>query len=85
MFPMACDEAGVDGSFYGARALRALALRILRTEKKPVDPDLVRAREIVSDASKDDALAIAYSKGNRDSDMVIRCVVTALKEGRKHG
>jgi len=67
-------------------SLYALALRILRTETPPVDPDLIRAREIAAkyyDEIRAFTVAEHTRKGEADLCSHVQIAILALKEGRK--
>lgn len=92
---MACDEANsglpckawlVAGVTHYNSAIYALALRILRTETPPVDPDLIRARKLMTEFYEADGSKMAAQaalNGELDNNACIKAVLVALKEGRK--
>lgn len=82
---MACAEANARGATYivddiaYVGALYALAIRILRTETRPVDPLLKRAREIVANYLADSDRE-AYMSGENDRYSNVQIALAALKE-----
>lgn len=91
---MACAEVNPHASGYlhtfavedvGPKnpSIYALALRILRTETKPVDPLLKRAREIVARCNEQfghDEHAERVREGKEDDDFEVIVALAALKE-----
>ena len=92
---MACDEANAQGPLkiwrpeeVGGKysTLNALALRIYRTEKEPVDPDLEAAREFVAKRCEADGLshvARSYRAGKGDEWDSVKHTLKAIKLGRE--
>lgn len=86
---MACDELNAHAEHVLFRpsdvslspGIKALTLRIIRTENKPVDPDLIRARRLLA-AEMDGAGESKVLCGYYDHTPWFRATLAALKEGR---
>lgn len=70
------------------RALYTLAKRIARTEKPPIDPDLLAAREICAKHYEASGLlrtAASFRSGAYDNNHSIALTLAGIKYGREHG
>jgi hypothetical protein len=71
-----------------ARDLAAVAAALVRTGWKPVDPDLILAREAVADvfkASNMPNFARETRSGETDDGWEVRCALAAIKAVRREG
>lgn len=95
-FDRACELTNIDGSSYDSKDPRfrapdvgaysigkAFARYIAQHEQPPVDPDLVKAREICARAAKAVGQAnnpMRYRAGDYDDDPEVQFALSALKE-----
>ncbi len=61
----------------------AIAAALVRTGRKPVDPDLILAREAC--AEKWYASAESYRNGNMDEYVTVQAALSAIKAVRREG
>jgi len=66
-----------------ARDLAEIAAALVRTGWKPVDPDLILAREAC--AEKWYASAESYRNGNMDEYVTVQAALSAIKAVRREG
>lgn len=59
---------------------RAFAAYIAENEEPPVDPDLIRARDICAELAQYQNTKIGYRNGTYDSGVAMRATLKVLKE-----
>ncbi len=65
-----------------------IAAALVRTGWKPVDPDLILAREVCAElwiSEGSSTIAEAYTRGDNDHHYVVRVALAAIKAVRREG
>jgi hypothetical protein len=68
-----------------ARDVGAIAAALVRTGWKPVDPDLILAREVLASRTSCTLTAAQYRSGANDSYYIVETAVAAIKAVRREG
>ncbi len=81
----AADRLLMQANTWRCPSSAAIAAALVRTGWKPVDPDLILAREVLASRTSCTLTAAQYRSGANDSYYIVETAVAAIKAVRREG